>query len=215
MDELSRLRGLMKEETFKHHGFTDKMRRNILNEIHSGKSKSSYQRRPVLAPMLSAVFMLACLSLFVYFGGSQLGIFEDGQNASQAEFQQLDLQVVEDDINLDNIKLPTVVPFEVVDRTYKKTREDGIDSVSIKLTGPEKQKLTINMDIGLESAIPAMNDPVEIWGVKGSYRENREFGVSHVTWYKDGTLYYVGYKRRSSNILLGKRDLKMIAESFK
>jgi hypothetical protein len=215
MDKLSRLRGLMKEETFKDHGFTEKMRRNILDEIHSGRSKSSHSRKPVLAPVMSAVFMLACLSLFVYFGGSQLGIFENGKNASQADFQQVDLHDEENDSKWsEKIKLPTLIPFEAVDRTYKHTPQDGFDIFSVKLSGPEKQRLTITLDVGLESATPAMYEPVKIGDVTGSYRENKEWNTSHLIWYKDGILYSIGYNPRSSDVVLGKADMVRIAESF-
>ncbi|MEG9298169.1 hypothetical protein V6B33_17035 [Mangrovibacillus sp. Mu-81] len=216
MDELSRLRGMMKEETFKNHGFTEKMRRNILDEIHSGKKEISFWKKPVLAPVTSAIFMLACLTMFVYFGVSQLGFLQDGENASQAEFYQLELHVDEEDTKWsEKIKLPTVVPFEVVDRTYKATQEDGFDTFSVKLTGPEKQRLTISMDIGLESGIPAMYEPVKIGDVTGSYRDNREWRTSHLTWYKDGIFYSMGYNPRKSDVTLGKAELKKIAESFK
>ncbi|WP_175990541.1 hypothetical protein [Bacillus sp. Marseille-Q1617] len=214
MDKLSRLRGMMKEETFKGHGFTDEMRRNILNEIHSGGSKSSYGKKSVLAPVMTAVFMLACLTLFVYIGGSQLELFQ-GKNASQADFQQLDLKVDEDDTKWsEKIKLPSVVPFEVVDRTYKTTPHDGFDTFSIKLFGPEKQRLTISMDIGLESGTPAMYEPVKIRGVTGSYRENRELRTSHLVWYEDGIFYSMGYNPRMSDMVLDKADMVKIAESF-
>jgi hypothetical protein len=216
MDELSRLRGMMKEETFKNHGFTEKMKRNILDEIHSGKKEISFWKKPVLAPVTSAIFMLACLTMFVYFGVSQLGFLQDGENASQAEFYQLELHVDEEDTKWsEKIKLPTVVPFEVVDRTYKATQEDGFDTFSVKLTGPEKQRLTISMDIGLESGIPAMYEPVKIGDVTGSYRDNREWRTSHLTWYKDGIFYSMGYNPRKSDVTLGKAELKKIAESFK
>ncbi|MGR3765528.1 hypothetical protein [Rossellomorea sp. NS-SX7] len=215
MDELRRLRGLMKEETFKGHGFTEKMRRNILNEIHSGRSKSSFERKPVLAPVMSAIFMLACLTLFVYFGGTQLGLLQDGKNESQGDFHQLDLQVDEDDTKWsEKIKLPTLVPFEVVDSTYKHTPQDEFDIFSVKLTGPEKQRLTITLDIGIESGTPAMYEPVKIGDVTGSYRENREWGTNNLTWYKDGIFYSIGYNPRSSNVTLGKADMVRIAESF-
>jgi hypothetical protein len=215
MDELSRLRGLMKKETFKDHGFTEKMRRNILDEIYSGKSKSSHSRKPVLAPVMSAVFMFACLSLFVYFGGSQLGIFDNGKSASQADFQQVDLHVNENDSKwIEKIKLPTMVPFEIVNRTYKHTPQDGFDIFSVKLSGPEKQRLTITQDVGLESATPAMHEPAKIGDVTGSYRENKELRSSQLAWYKDGILYSIRYNPRTSDVLLGKRDLVRIAESF-
>ncbi|MEL3974484.1 hypothetical protein AAEO50_19515 [Rossellomorea oryzaecorticis] len=206
----------MKKETFKDHGFTEKMRRNILDEIHSGKSKSSHSRKPVLAPVMSAVFMFACLSLFIYFGGSELGIFDNGKNASQTNFQHVDLHDNENDPNwIKKIKLPTLVPFEVVDRTYKHTPQDGFDIYSVKLSGPERQRLTIAQDVGLESATPAMYEPVKIGDVTGSYRENKELGTSHLIWYKDGVLYSIGYNPRTSDVLLGKGDLVSIAESFK
>jgi hypothetical protein len=215
MDELSRLRGLMKEETFKDHGFTENMRKNILEEIHSGRSKSSHGRKPVLAPVMSAVFMFACISLFVYFGGSQLGIFDNGKNASQADFQQVDLHDNENDPKwIEKIKLPTLIPFEVVDRTYKHTPQDGFDILSVKLSGPEKQSLTITQDVGLESGTPAMYEPVKIGDVTGSYRENKELRSSQLLWYKDGTFYSIRYNPRTSDVLLGKRDLVRIAESF-
>ncbi|XXM70548.1 hypothetical protein ACQ0QQ_12545 [Lysinibacillus sphaericus] len=216
MDELSRLRGLMKEETFKHHGFTDKMRRNILDEIHSGKSKSSYKRRPVLAPIISAIFVLACLTFFVYLSGSQLDLFQDGKNASQADWHELELDVDENDTKWsEEIKLPTLVPFKVVDRSYKATEEDGFDTFTIKLIGPQEQMLSISMELGLETYVPEIEVPVKIGDVEGSYHYNQELQSSSVNWFEDGIKYYMHYNPRKSNITLSKEDMKRIAESIK
>ncbi|OIU72777.1 hypothetical protein [Rossellomorea aquimaris] len=215
MDELSRLRGLMKEETFKHHGFTDKMRRNILDEIHSGKSKSSYKMRPVIAPIMSAVFVLACLTFFVYLSGSQLDLFQEGKNASQAEWHELELEVDENDTKWnEDIKLPSLVPFEVVDRSYKATEEDGFDTFTVKLTGPQEQMLTVKMDLGLEMFEPEIDVPLKIGEVTGSYHYNRELQTSSVNWFDDGIKYYMQFNPRTSNITLDKEDMKRIAESI-
>jgi hypothetical protein len=215
MDELSRLRGLMKEETFKHHGFTDKMRRNILNEIHSGKGKSSYKRRPVLAPVLSAVFVLACLTFFVYLSGSQLDLLLEGKNASQAEWHELHLEVDENDTKWsEEIRLPKVVPFKVVDHSYKAAEEDAYDSYTVKLTGPQEQMLTVKMEFGLEIFEPEIDIPLKIGDVTGSYDYNPELQISNVMWFEDGVKYYIGYNPGKSNITMDKGDMKRIAESI-
>ncbi|MCA1057205.1 hypothetical protein LCM10_19865 [Rossellomorea aquimaris] len=215
MDELNRLRSMMKEETFKNHGFTEKMRKNILKEIHSDKGKSPIIKKPLLAPVLSSVFMLACLTVFIYFGGTQLGLFQGMNNAGQIDFTKMEWTDNDGDAKWsEQIELPTLVPFEVVDRTYKNTHMDEYDMVSIKLMGPEKQRLTIIMDVGIESGTPAMYEQVKIGDVTGSYRFNEEWKNSHLVWFKGGIMYYLDYTPGTSGIVLDKGDMKRIAESF-
>jgi hypothetical protein len=216
MDELSRLRGMMKEKTFKNHGFSEKMRKNILDEIHTGKRKSYHWKKPALQPVMSAVFMLACLTFFVYLGGTQSGLFKDWNNTTQADFHQLELTVDENDKKWsEEIKLPTVAPFEVVDRTYKSTQEEGLEHLSIELIGPKKQTLTIKMMIGIESGSPKIYEAIKIGDTTGSYRENREWRTSNLTWFKDGIFYTMGYNPRKSDVILGKEEMVKVAESFK
>jgi hypothetical protein len=216
MDELRRLRGLMKEKTFKNHGFSEEMRKNILDEIHTGKRRSFHWRKPAVQTVMSAVFVLGCLTFFVYLGGSQSGLFKDWNNTTQADFHQLELTVEENDDKKwsEEIKLPTVAPFEVVDRTYKSTHEDGFDNLSIKLIGPEKQTLTIKMMIGLESGSPEIYEAAKIGDLTGSYRENREWRTSNLTWFNDGIFYSMNYNPRKSDVILRKEEMVKVAESF-
>ncbi|MGM0852707.1 MAG: hypothetical protein ACQEWI_08860 [Bacillota bacterium] len=216
MDELKHLRGLMKEETFKGRGFTNKMRENILNEIHSKRSKSfTFNKKPILAPLMSFLFVAACLSVFVYFGGTQLGLI-DGNNAS-APFYQYDDSDRPESLG-DEFKFLTKAPFEVKNVSTK-TGEDPLGKIDmVTLVGKEKQtiKLTFQSIEG-DPNLTLSQEEVKVGQSKGSYYESEgPAKVSHLTWIEGDTIKYeMEYLPGGSDVTLSKKDMIKMAESFR
>jgi hypothetical protein len=216
MDELKRLRGLMKEETFKGHGFTNKMRENILDEIHSKRSKSfTINKKPVLAPLMSFLFVAACLSVFVYFGGTQLGLI-DGNNAS-APFYQYEAKDRPESLGAE-FKFLTKAPFEVAEVTTK-TGEDPLGKIEmVTLIGKERQ--TINLTFQSIEADPNLtlsHDEVKVGQSKGSYYESEgPAKVNRLIWIEGDTIKYeMEYLPGGSDVTLSKKDMIKMAESFR
>lgn len=216
MDELKRLRGLMKEETFKGHGFTNKMRENILNEIHSKRPKSfTFNKKQVLAPLMSVLFVAACLSLFVYFGGTQLGLI-DGNNAS-APFYQYEAKDRPESLG-DEFKFLTKAPFEV-EKVTTETGEDPSGKIElVTLTGKERQTIKLTFQsIEAETNLTLSQDEVKVGQSKGSYYESEgPAKVSHLTWIEGDTIKYeMEYFPGGSDVTLSKKDMIKMAESFR
>ncbi|WP_299742499.1 hypothetical protein [uncultured Rossellomorea sp.] len=216
MDELKQLRGLMKEETFKGHGFTNKMRKNILNEIHSKRSKSfTYNKKPILAPLMSFLFVAACLSLFVYFGGTQLGLF-DGNNAS-APFYRYQAKDRPESLGTE-YKFLTKAPFEVTEVTTK-TSEDSSGKIEmVTLKGKEKQTIRLSFQsIDPSEYLTLSQDEVKVGQSKGSYYESEgPAKVSRLIWIEGDTIKYeMEYMPGGSVVTLSKKDMIKMAESFR
>ncbi|WP_201712834.1 hypothetical protein [Rossellomorea arthrocnemi] len=212
MDELKSLRGLMKDETFKGRGFTNKMRENILNEIHSKQPKSfSFNKKPILAPILSMLFFAACLSIFVYFGGTQLGIF--GNNASAPLYEANDRP----EFLGKEFKFPTKVPFKV-ENVSTKTADGPYGNVQIvTLMGKEKQTITMSFQL-LEQGtdLNLSQESVKVGSSKGSYTESEgPLKVSVLTWIEGRAIYELKYMPARSGVTLSKDDMIKVAESFR
>ncbi|MCR8848002.1 hypothetical protein NQ095_06245 [Rossellomorea sp. SC111] len=212
MDELKSLRGLMKEETFKGRGFTEKMRENILNEVHSKPSKSfSISKKPVFAPVLSFLFFAACLSIFVYFGGTQLGII--GNNASAPLYEASDRP----EFLGKEFKFITKVPFNVKNVSSEAKEGPYGNAQIVTLMGPEKQTITMSFQL-LEPGtdLSLSQDPVKVGSSKGSYTESEgPLKTSILTWIDGEALYEMKYMPARSGITLTKDDMIKIAESFR
>ena len=216
MDELKHLRGLMKEETFKGHGFTSKMRENILNEIHSkGTTKSNSFNKQLFAPLMSVLFVAACLSVFVYFGGTQLGLI-DGNNAG-ATFYQYDNSDRPASLR-DEFKFITKAPFEVKKVTMR-TSEDPlgeIDIVTMEGEGNQRLKLTFQ-SLPPDTNLQLSQRKVKVGPFTGSYYESDGAAkVSHIAWIEEKEIKYeMEYIPGQTNISLSKRDMIKMAESFR
>ncbi|MCA1065698.1 hypothetical protein QTG56_00360 [Rossellomorea sp. AcN35-11] len=214
MDELKALRGLMKEETFKGRGFTNNMREHILEEIHSKPKSFSFNKKPVFAPMMSFLFVAACLSLFVYFGGTQLGLFE-GNNAS-APLYQYEASDRPESLGKE-FKFLTKAPFEVKNVSTK-TREGPTEMVYlVTLTGEEKDTLKLTFqtfDPG--SNLTLSQEKVKVGPFEGSYYESDgPAKVNHLSWIEGNALYEMEYLPGQSDVTLTKRDMIKMAESFR
>jgi hypothetical protein len=212
MDELKSLRGLMKEETFKGRGFTNKMRENILNEVHSNQPKSfSIHKKPILAPILSMLFFAACLSIFVYFGGTQLGII--GNNASAPLYEASDRP----DFLGKEFKFITKVPYKVKNVSTKTAEGPFGNNQIVTLMGPEKQTITMSFQL-LEPGtdLTLSQDPVKVGTSKGSYTESEgPLKTSVLTWIEGEALYEMKYMPARSDITLSKDDMIKMAESYR
>ena len=212
MDELKSLRGLMKEETFKGRGFTNKMRENILSEIHSKPSKSfSISKKPVFAPVMSFLFFAACLSIFVYFGGTQLGII--GNNASAPLYEASDRP----EFLGKEFKFITKVPFKVVNVSTEEKEGPYGNAQIVTLMGPEKQTITMSFQLlepGLDLTLS--EEPVKVGTSKGSYSETEgPLKSNRLTWIEGEAIYELIYMPARSDITLTKDDMIQMAESFR
>ncbi|PFA63037.1 hypothetical protein CN378_18540 [Bacillus sp. AFS015802] len=212
MDELKSLRGLMKEETFKGRGFTDQMRENIRSEVHSKKpGPFSVHKKPIFAPILSVLFFAACLSVFVYFGGTQLGIF--GNNASAPLHEVSDRP----EFLGKEFKFITKVPFEVKNVSTKTAEGPYGNMQMITLLGPEKQTITMSFHL-LEPGtdLNLLQEPVKVGTSTGSYTESEGPLKSNLlTWIEGESLYELKYMPARSGISLTKDDMIKMAESFR
>ncbi|WP_226672264.1 hypothetical protein [Rossellomorea aquimaris] len=212
MDELKSLRGLMKEETFKGRGFTNKMRENILDEIHSKQPKSfSLPKKPIFAPIMSVLFFAACFSIFVYFGGTQLGIF--GSNASAPLYEASDRP----EVLGREFKYITKVPFEVKNVSTKTGDGPTGSRQVITLMGPEKQTIRISFQLlepGTDTTLS--QDPVKVGSSQGSYTESEDaLKVSMLTWIEGDAMYDMTYMPARSGVTLSKDEMIKLAESFR
>ena len=212
MDELKSLRGLMKEETFKGRGFTNKMRENILNEIHSKPSKSfSIWKKPIFAPVLSFLFFAACLSIFVYFGGTQLGII--GNNASAPLYEASDRP----EILGKEFKFITKIPFKVGNISTEEKEGPYGNMQVVTLMGPEKQTITMSFQL-LEPGIDLTfsEEQVTVGSSEGSYSETEgPLKSNRLTWIEGEALYELKYMPARSDITLTKDDMIKLAESYR
>lgn len=216
MDELKHLRGLMKEETFKGRGFTNKMRENILNEIHSKRPKSfTFNKKPILAPLMSFLFVATCLSVFVYFGGTQLGLI-DGNNAS-APLYQYEAKDRPESLGAE-FKFLTKAPFEV-EKVTTETSEDSSGKIElVTLTGKERQTIKLMFQtIDAEANLTLSHEEVKVGQFKGSYYESEgPAKISHLTWIEGDTIKYeMEYLPGGSDVTLSKKDMIKMAESFR
>ncbi|BCB03985.1 hypothetical protein [Bacillus sp. KH172YL63] len=215
MDELKQLRGLMKEEVFKHHGFTGKMRKNILHEVHSKRQPKSFSfKKPVLGPLMSWIFVAACLSVFVYFGGTQLGLI-DNNNASAPFY---DYKPSDRPPSLPGeYKFLTKSPFEVKNVTSKTSENPMGPFDIITLEGSDYQKLKISFQTLSEGTdLEFSQKKVKVGESPGSYSESAgPATVSHISWIEDGRIKYeMEYTPGHSGETLTKDDMIQMAESF-
>ncbi|CAN7522070.1 hypothetical protein [Rossellomorea sp. LjRoot5] len=212
MDELKSLRGLMKEETFKGRGFTNEMRENILNEVHSKPSKSfSISKKPIFAPILSVLFFAACLSVFVYFGGTQLGII--GNNASAPLYEASDRP----EFLGREFKFITKVPFKVENVSTEEKEGPFGHTQIVTLMGSEKQTITMSFQL-LEPGtdLTFSEEPVTVGSSKGSYSETEgPLKSNRLTWIEGEAMYELKYMSTRSGITLTKNDMIQMAESFR
>ncbi|MBN8192998.1 hypothetical protein JI667_12675 [Bacillus sp. NTK074B] len=212
MDELRSLRRLMKEETFKGRGFTHKMRENILNEVHSEQAKSfSIPKKPVVAPVLSVLFFAACLSIFVYLGGTQLGIF--GNNASAPLYEASDRP----EFLGKEFKFITKVPFKVENVSTEEKEGPYGNTQIVTLMGPQKQTITMSFQL-LEpgSDLTLSEEPVTVGSSEGSYSESEgPLKSNRLTWIEGEAVYELKYMPARSDITLTKDDMIRMAESFR
>jgi hypothetical protein len=225
MDELKNLRRLMKNETFNNRGFTSKMRNNIVNEIHSGEGVNPAGKKFSFPQALSFVFIAACLSVFTYFGGTQLGMIDGGNTGSsgslKTEISQAALGVPDD------LGFPSHIPFEVSEITPFKKYSFG-ESTSfyrVVFLGEQDQKLKIDYSPGVqmvdqtdESLPEAVKETsVEIEAVKingaiGNYHETRY--ESFLSWQDGNTSITITYEKGSSDKKAGKAEMAGVARSF-
>lgn len=217
MDELRELRGLMKEETFKGRGFTNKMRENILKEIHSKRSSTSFtfNKKPIFAPILSLLFVAACLSVFVYFGGTQLGLL-DGNNAS-APFYEYESSDRPESLG-NEYKFLTKAPFEV-ENISTKTKEGPLGTVQlVTLMGKEKQTLRLTFQsLDPDMSLTLSQEEVKVGEARGSYSESEgPAKTNRLTWIEGNTIMYeMEYLPGRSEVSLSKGDMVKVAESYR
>ncbi|TMU87230.1 hypothetical protein FGG79_03590 [Bacillus sp. BHET2] len=216
MDELKQLRGLMKEETFKGHGFTSKMRENILNEIHSQRTSKSFSfNKQIFAPVMSVLFLAACLSVFVYFGGTQLGLIDE--NNASAPFYDYDDSDRPASLR-DEFKFLTKSPFEV-ERVTMKTSDDPLGKLdTVTLEGKENQILKLTFQsLTPDTDLQFSQKKVKVGQYSGSYSESDgPAKVSHIAWIEDNVIKYeMEYIPGQTDVTLTKRDMIKMAESFR
>jgi hypothetical protein len=213
MDELKNLRPMMKKETFKNHGFTNKMRNNIVNGIDSNKPEVSFQKKPMFAKVLSFVFIAACLSLFIYFGGTQLGMIE-GNNASSISFHELKISDKEKLAELGNeFKFPSKLPFKVEDITIKTNTDPLGNKYSVHIVGKKNQTMILSFRQGIRD-IELTGEGAKIGSLTGNYHESKRTGNNSITWLEDQILYEMIYKPGESDVRLNKADMIKLAKSF-
>ncbi|WP_456274124.1 hypothetical protein [Bacillus sp. AK031] len=225
MDELKNLRRMMKNETFSNHGFTTKMRNNIVNEINSEKVVSTSRKLP-FPQALSFVFIAACLSLFTYFGGTQLGLMDGGNSASSGDFKN---EISQAALGWPvNFGYPVKVPFEVAEIHPLKEYSFGdvrTPFYRLVITGVQDQEMIIEYSPGVQmvdqtdESLPegVRETSVEIEAVKingaiGNYHETTY--ESFLNWQDGDTAVTISYEKGSSEKMAGKEELTRVAQSF-
>ncbi len=212
MDELKNLRDIMKNDTFKDKGFNNRIRNNILDEVHSGNTTRREGRKLLLAPILSFIIIATSFTLFLYFTGNQLGFIGE-HSGNQMKYYEMNLENKPEELRNRPIKLPTKLPFEFKGISAKHSEKTHITTVSIE--GTNDQFLKVRFVSGVDSADLSRFEPITVRGYRGMYLEGAEYGTNNLSWLEVKDLYTVTYISGEARKSLPKRVMIEIAESFR
>ncbi|TYR72536.1 hypothetical protein FZC79_22420 [Rossellomorea vietnamensis] len=223
MDELKNLRTLMKADTFRNHGFTSRMKNNIVNEINS-KEVLSTKKRIKFAPVLSSIFAVASISAAVYYGGSELGIIEN--HSAETSIHYYNINIEKPSFLGNEFKFPAKVPFKVSD-VKTTTRESPVGLMyTVTLIGEKKETLRLffqSMNDSMENLTFA-GEQFKAGNFEGYYSQEQliegnndlKFKSSSMRWLEEEQkMYSLHYKPGESGRMLYKEELVKIAQSFR
>jgi hypothetical protein len=223
MDELKNLRTMMKTDTFSKHGFTNKMKDNIVKEINS-KELVKTEKNHKFAPILSSIFVAVCISIFAYYGGSELGIMDSHSADSGIEYYTINVE--KPSFLSEEYKFPTKVPFEITD--VKTSSSDSLlgQIHVVTFIGEKKETLRILFQTFNKSPqnITFTGETVKDGNIVRYYSQHQllennndiKFKTSSMTWLENEHIRYdLHYRPGDSNLMLYKRELLEIARSFR
>jgi hypothetical protein len=218
-----KLKSLVNESPINKLVLSSEKKKAMIHYIKHGKnSKRIIEKKPVFAPLLSAIFVLASLFIFAYYAGSELGIIEG--NTANHTIQYYDFNK-EGPFSIDeDFKFLTKIPFKIKDIKVNESPSENKSNVTIY--GEENQYLSISF----LKEDPVFFSPNDINGEKvqdgnfvGYYRDGQsdtgpiitfDPSLSILHWEEDGLNYGLTYNPGNSNVMLYKRELIYIAKSF-
>jgi hypothetical protein len=219
------LKEQMNESPINKLGLSSEKKKEMIYQIkQSGNPKRMIVKKPIFAPVLSAIFVVASLFIFAYYGGVELGII-DGTTADNG-IRYYDVNIEKPELIAEEFTFPTKIPFKVKEVTTKTHKDYPLGTVyGVTLKGEEDQTLRISyVDLGTKREnFQIAGERVENGDFVGYYRYSQllednddiKFKRSSLDWLEHETLRYdIFYDPGESDTMLYKDELVKIAKMF-
>ncbi|MGD6959997.1 hypothetical protein ACQCWA_20810 [Rossellomorea aquimaris] len=216
------IKQLVRESPLNKISLSNERKMEMFHQIKSGiKEKKGIRNRFIFAPLLSTVFFAASISIFAYYGGSELGIIENKNALSNFDFYEVDIK--RPSILDEKYKFPTKLPFKVEEVTTKTIDDYSYGTMhSVRFEGDQNQVLRV---LFFESSIGEKHqhsngEKIEIGDIIGYYHSgllynDNKLNRSTFRWSEnEQTEYDIYYDPGKSDIMLDKNELVQIAKSF-
>ncbi|MGM0843918.1 MAG: hypothetical protein ACQEUT_02990 [Bacillota bacterium] len=227
--ELTRL---VKESPINEMNLSRERKKELIHRIkYNQQSRRFLVTKPILAPLLSFLFVAASLSLFFYLGASEIGLNKGSITDSGMPLYEVTIE--KPNALGEKYKFPTKLPFkakEVISKPLEKfPNTDGnspMSVYSVTFTGEDQQSLRVVFtNFGSDASnIQQAGDEIKQGEFTGYYRQSQlvkenddiKFKTSSLQWLEQGNLHYdLNYKPGKSNVMLYENELLRIAQSFR
>jgi hypothetical protein len=216
------IKELVKESPLNKISLSNERKMEMFRQIKSGaKEKKASKNRFIFAPLLSTIFVAACISIFAYYGGTELRLIENKNGHSNVELYEVDIK--KPAILGEKYKFPTKLPFTVKGVTTN-TRDDYSygEMLSVRFEGEKGQVLRVLFfESGNEKKHQySSGEKIESGDIVGYYHsgllfEDNELNRSSFHWSEnEQTEYDIYYDPGKSDIMLNINELMQIAKSF-
>ncbi|EDL65907.1 hypothetical protein [Bacillus sp. SG-1] len=202
---------------------SEKKKEMIYQIKQSGNPKRMIVKKPIFAPVLSAVFVVASLFIFAYYGGVGLEII-DGKNAVNG-IHYYDVNKERPSSIDEDFKFLTKLPFKLKEFDVNQLQNENTTVVTFY--GEENQYLRVELlkeDPIFFSPNDFNGETIQDGNFVGYYRDGQsdtgpiitfDPSLSILHWEEDGDLIYgLTYNPGDSNVMLYKKELIYIAKSF-
>ncbi|OIU66435.1 hypothetical protein BHE18_16505 [Rossellomorea aquimaris] len=216
------IKELVKESPLNKISLSNERKMEMFHQIKSGaKEKKAIKNRFIFAPLLSTVFVAACISIFGYYGSTELRLLENKNGNSNLELYEVDIK--KPALLGENYKFPTKLPF-IVEGVTTNTRDDYSygEMISVRFEGEQDQVLRV---LFFESDNEkkhqhSSGEKIESGDIIGYYHsgllfKDNKLNRSSFHWSEnEETEYDIYYDPGKSESMLDKNELMQIAESF-
>jgi hypothetical protein len=216
------IKQLVRESPLNKISLSNERKMEMFHQIKNGaKAKRATKNRFIFAPLFSTIFVAACISIFAYYGGTELGVFENKNGNSNLELYEVDINRP---VFLDEkFKFPTKLPFKVEEVTTKTVDDSSYGTMhSVRFEGEQNQILRV---LFFESSVGeehqhSSGEKIESGDIIGYYHpgqlfDDNELNRSTFHWSEnERTQYDIYYDPGKSEIMLYKNELVQIAKSF-
>jgi hypothetical protein len=217
------IKELVKESHLNKISLSNERKMEIINQIKSGtNAKKTNRNRFIFAPLLSTIFVAACISIFAYYGVTELRIIENKNGHSNLELYEVDIK--KPAFLGEKYKFPTKLPF-IVEGVTTNIRDDYSygEMLSVRFEGDQDQVLRVLFfKSGIEKKHQdSSGEKIESGDIVGYYHsgllfEDNELNRISFHWSEnEQTEYDIYYDPGKSDIMLNKNELMQIAKSFR